>query len=413
MDKPLRLLHTSDWHLGRALCGRRRYAEFEAFLDWLVQTIDREKVEVLALAGDVFDSSAPSARAQSLYYRFLGRVALETDCGQVLIIAGNHDSAALLDAPGEILRALDIHVVGRVSPDLSDEVILLKDRAGQPRLIAAAVPYPRDRDLRESQAGESVEDKERKLVEAIGRHYLEAGRLAEELRRTLPVRVPLLAMGHLFAAGGLTVDGDGVRSLYVGTLGQVPAEVFPACFDYVALGHLHQPQMVWGQPRRRYSGAPLVLSFSEAGRAKSLTLVDFQPDGPEISQIPVPVFQRLESLRGDWDQISAALVSLREEGVSIWLEVEYEGLEIIGDLRERIADLTAGSSLEVLRIRDARLRALALTEGRSGETLEELDEMEVFRRCLTAHQVPEEQRPELEAAYGEVLTAWREEEGGR
>lgn len=413
MDKPLRLLHTSDWHLGRALCGRRRYAEFEAFLDWLVQTIDREKVEVLALAGDVFDSSAPSARAQSLYYRFLGRVALETDCGQVLIIAGNHDSAALLDAPGEILRALDIHVVGRVSPDLSDEVILLKDRAGQPRLIAAAVPYPRDRDLRESQAGESVEDKERKLVEAIGRHYLEAGRLAEELRRTLPVRVPLLAMGHLFAAGGLTVDGDGVRSLYVGTLGQVPAEVFPACFDYVALGHLHQPQMVGGQPSRRYSGAPLVLSFSEAGRAKSVTLVDFQPDGPEISQIPVPVFQRLESLRGDWDQISAALVSLREEGVSIWLEVEYEGLEIIGDLRERIEDLTAGSSLEVLRIRDARLRALALTEGRSGETLEELDEMEVFRRCLTAHQVPDEQRLELEAAYGEILTAWREGEGGR
>lgn len=413
MDKPLRLLHTSDWHLGRALCGRRRYAEFEAFLDWLVQTIDREKVEVLALAGDVFDSSAPSARAQSLYYRFLGRVALETDCGQVLIIAGNHDSAALLDAPGEILRALDIHVVGRVSPDLSDEVILLKDRAGQPRLIAAAVPYPRDRDLRESQAGESVEDKERKLVEAIGRHYLEAGRLAEELRRTLPVRVPLLAMGHLFAAGGLTVDGDGVRSLYVGTLGQVPAEVFPACFDYVALGHLHQPQMVGGQPSRRYSGAPLVLSFSEAGRAKSVTLVDFQPDGPEISQIPVPVFQRLESLQGDWDQISAALVSLREEGVSIWLEVEYEGLEIIGDLRERIEDLTAGSSLEVLRIRDARLRALALTEGRSGETLEELDEMEVFRRCLTAHQVPDEQRLELEAAYGEILTAWREGEDGR
>lgn len=413
MDKPLRLLHTSDWHLGRALCGRRRYAEFEAFLDWLVETIDREKVDVLALAGDVFDSSAPSARAQSLYYRFLGRVALETDCGEVLIIAGNHDSAALLDAPGEILRALDIHVVGRVSPDLSDEVFLLKDRAGRPRLIAAAVPYPRDRDLRESQAGESAEDKERKLVEAIGRHYQEAGRLAEELRDSLPVRVPLLALGHLFAAGGLTVDGDGVRSLYVGTLGQVPAEVFPACFDYVALGHLHQPQMVGGQPSRRYSGAPLVLSFSEAGRAKSLTLVDFQPDGPEINLIPVPVFQRLESLRGDWDQISAALGRLRVEEASIWLEVEYEGLEIIGDLRERITDLTAGSSLEVLRIRDARLRVLALAEGRSGETLEELDELEVFHRCLTAHQVPDEQRPDLEAAYGEILSAWREEEGGR
>lgn len=412
MTKPLRLLHSSDWHLGRALCGRRRLPEFAAFLDWLVETIDREKVDVLAVAGDVFDSAAPSAQAQSLYYRFLGRVALETGCGQVLVIAGNHDSAALLAAPGEILRALDIHVVGRVSPDLGEEVFLLKDRAGAPRLIVAAVPYPRDRDLRESQAGESIEDKEGKLVAAIGEHYREAGRRAEELRAGLPDRVPLLALGHLFAAGGRTLDGDGVRSLYVGTLGQVPAEVFPACFDYVALGHLHQPQVVGGQASRRYSGAPLQLSFSEAGRPKSVTLVDFQPEGPEISQLPVPVFQRLESLRGDWDQISAALDRLRAEEAEIWLEVEYEGREVIGDLRDRIADKTAGSSLEVLRIRDARLQARALAEGREGEMLEELDELEVFRRCLSAHQVPEEQRPELEAAYGEILSAWREEETG-
>lgn len=408
MTKPLRLLHTSDWHLGRALCGRRRLPEFAAFLDWLVETIAREKVEVVAVAGDVFDSSAPSAQAQSLYYRFLGRVALETDCGQVLVIAGNHDSAALLAAPGEILRALDIHVVGRVSQDLNDEVFLLKDRAGAPRLIAAAVPYPRDRDLRESQAGESIEEKEAKLVAAIGEHYREAGRRAEKLRDGLAAPAPLLALGHLFAAGGLTVDGDGVRSLYVGSLGQVPAEVFPACFDYVALGHLHQPQMVGGDPSRRYSGAPLNLSFSEAGRPKSLTLVDFLPDGPEITQIPIPVFQRLESLRGDWDHISASLDRLREEEAPVWLEVEYEGAEIIGDLRERIAGLTAGSALEVLRIRDARLTARALASDRDGEALEELDELEVFRRCLQAHQMPEEQRPELEAAYGEILTALRE-----
>jgi len=409
MTKPLRLLHTSDWHLGRVLCGRRRYAEFAAFLDWLVETIDREKVEVLAVAGDIFDSSSPSAQVQSLYYRFLGRVALETDCAQVLIIAGNHDSAALLAAPGEILRALDIHVVGQVSRELSDEIFLLKDQAGRPRLIAAAVPYPRDRDLRESQAGESIEDKEAKLVAAISEHYREVGRLAEELQAGLPAPVPLLALGHLFAAGGLTVDGDGVRSLYVGSLGQVPAEVFPACFDYVALGHLHQPQIVGGNPSRRYSGAPLNLSFSEAGRSKSLTLVDFLPGGPEITPIPVPVFQRLESLRGDWEYISTALDRLREEEAPVWLEVDYEGSEIIGDLRERIVDKVAGSSLEVLRIRDLRLTAQALTAGRADEILEELDELEVFRRCLQAHQVPEGQKPELEAAYGEILSAWREE----
>lgn len=408
MNKPLRLLHTSDWHLGRALCGRRRLAEFAAFLDWLVETIDREKVDVLAVAGDIFDSSAPSAQVQSLYYRFLGRVALETGCGQAVIIAGNHDSPALLAAPGAILRALDIHVVGWAEPDPRNEVFLLKDPSGGPRLIVAAVPYPRDRDLRESEAGESAGDKERKLIEAIERHYREAGRLAGELRDSLPVGVPLLAMGHLFAAGGLTVDGDGVRSLYVGALGQVPASVFPDCFDYVALGHLHQPQVVGGNPGRRYSGAPLTLSFSEAGRPKSVTLVDFLPGGPSISQAPVPVFQRLESLKGDWGPLSAALDRLREEGARAWLEVEYDGLEVIGDLRERVREKISGTDLEVLRVRDARLVDRTLAENLAGENLEELDEMEVFRRCLRAHQVPEEQQPELEAAYGEILNTLRE-----
>jgi len=409
MDKPLRLLHTSDWHLGRALCGRRRLAEFAAFLDWLVETIDREKVDVLAVAGDVFDSSAPSAQIQSLYYRFLGRVALETDCGQAVIIAGNHDSPALLAAPGAILRALDIHVVGWVEPDLRNEIFLLKDPSGGPRLIVAAVPYPRDRDLRESEAGESAGDKERKLIEAIERHYREAGRLAGELRDSLKVGAPLLAMGHLFAAGGLTVEGDGVRSLYVGALGQVPASIFPDSFNYVALGHLHQPQVVGGNPSRRYSGAPLAHSFSEAGRPKSVTLVDFLPGGSSISQVPVPVFQRLESLKGDWDQLSTALDRLREEEAEAWLEIEYEGIEIIGDLRERVREKTSGTALEVLRVRDTRLTDRALAENQDGETLKELDEMEVFRRCLKAHQVPAEQQPELEAAYGEILTTLKEE----
>ena len=410
MSKPLRILHTSDWHLGRALYGRRRFAEFEAFLDWLVEALDAQGVDVLLLAGDVFDTINPSPRAQTLYYRFLGRVATSTACGQVVVVAGNHDSPSLLNAPGEILKALDIHVVGSIGDNPADEVILLRHE-GRDRMIVAAVPYPRDRDLRESAAGESADDKEVKLARAIRSHYQEVGRLTEEMRDGLNAPVPVVALGHLFAAGGHTVDGDGVRGLYVGALGQVPADVFPPVFDYLALGHLHQPQLVGGDETRRYSGSPLPMNFSEAGRPKSVVLVDFENGKVQTRTLEVPLFQRLEQLRGDWETLETALKGLIEEGASAWLEIEYTGREILGDLKDRLDDLTAETGLEILRIINTRLRAQALESRQAFESLEELDEDEVFRRCLAARQVPEDQALELTGAYGEILRALREGEG--
>ena len=403
--KNFRLLHTSDWHLGRPLYGRRRYAEYAQFLDWLLEVIVQQNVDALLLAGDVFDTSSPSPAAQALYYGFLGRLAAIGGRRHVVAIAGNHDSPALLQAPGSLLKPLNIHVVGAINEDAANEVIRLYDENGQPQLTVCAVPYPRDRDLRESAAGESIEDKERKLAEAIKAHYHEVAKTAEEAGSA----VPIVAMGHLFTAGGQTVEGDGVRSLYVGSLGQIPADVFPPAFCYVALGHLHQPQMVGGAPSRRYSGAPLAMTFAEAERGKSVTLVNINDDGPKISTLEVPVFQRLQRLSGDRTQLEAAIESLKNEDAEIWLEVEYNGLEIWGDLRECLNELVSGSKLEILRIRDGRA-ALTLASQQETETLESLDAGEVFRRLLTDRQVPPEQWPELEAAYGAVITRFMEKE---
>lgn len=412
----VRVLHTSDWHLGRSLYGRRRYQESAAFLDWLVETIDREGVEVLLVAGDVFDSLTPSTRAQTLYYGFLGRVATQTACRHVVIIAGNHDSPALLTASDQLLKALDIHVVGTVAEDPGGEIIVLRD-GETPRLVAAAVPYPRDRDLRESTAGESAEDKERRLTEAIAGHYRAVGDAAQGLLADMPARPPVVGLGHLFAAGGRTVEGDGVRSLYVGSLGMVAADIFPANFDYLALGHLHQPQVVGGDPTRRYSGAPLAMTFAEAGRPKSVSLVDFimaEADGAarpqvEVSTLEVPVFQRLERLAGNWDELAAGLDRLLAEGAPAWLEIDYTGAEIIGDLKERLAEKTARSGLEILRLRNHQIVDRVLGILNPGETLDVLDEDEVFRRCLDARDVPEAERPELLAAYAELRLSAEEE----
>ena len=395
--KPWRLLHTSDWHLGRRLYGRRRYGEYAAFLDWLAETVAREEVDVLAVAGDVFDSAAPAPRAQALYYRFLARLAGGGRRVRVLIIAGNHDSPALLEAPGDILAALDIHVAGTIGPD--GRLVTLRDEAGTPRLLAALAPYPRERDLRESEPGESLEDKERKLLEALAGHYRRLGTLAEATGPGTPKAV----LGHLFAAGGRTVAGDGVRPVYVGGLGQAPAWIFPPVFDYVALGHLHQSQAVAGQNRLRYSGAPLRLSFDEPEGPKSVTLVDFTPEGPAVRTLDVPVFQVLRRLEGDRPALAAGLAALGAEAPGAWVEAAYTGAEVLGDLRESLARLAGEAGLELLRLLDVRRRTDWLEARSPAEDLAALEPDEVFRRRLEAAGVPEADRAGLWAAYGEIM----------
>lgn len=399
----MKIIHTSDWHIGRSLYGRKRYEETEAFLDWLVQTITAENVDALLVAGDIFDNSAPGNQAQELYYRFLCRAA-ESPCRHVVITAGNHDSPAFLNAPREVLRYLNVHVIGCITGNVADEVLVLDDHQGEPALIVCAVPYLRDRDIRTSETGESPEDKEMKLLAGICRHYQEVCTAAEEVRTILNRPLPIVAMGHLFAAGGQTVEGDGVRSLYVGSLARVGNDIFPSLIDYLALGHLHIPQQVGHSDTRRYSGSPLPMGFGEAGQSKNVYMVDFADIQPAVKAITIPAFKALECIRGDWETIACRLEKLKETETPMWLEIIYEGKEIITDLRERLDQATAGTRLEILRARNSGVIQRVLTPEHSEETLDEMDLNEVFSRCLDAHDIPDTQRASLLKTYQEVLT---------
>ncbi len=403
----MKILHTSDWHIGRALYGRKRYEEFERFLDWLLDCIAAEGVEALLIAGDVFDNSTPSNRALELYYRFLCRCA-GAGCRHVVVTAGNHDSPSLLNAPRELLRFLHVHVVGCMTAP-TDELVVLNSAAGRPELLVCAVPYLRDRDIRRAEAGETCEDKGRKLVDGIREHYLQVGAAALARRTELGGSLPIIAMGHLFASGGQTVEGDGVRELYVGSLGQVRADLFPDCFDYLALGHLHLGQLVGGSDVRRYSGAPLAMSFGEAGQRKTVIAVTLDVNGITAAEIAVPCFQTLATVRGDWRQISERIAALKKETVPVWLEVIYEGLEVIGDLQERLRNLIDGSRLEILRTKNMRLVAQTLSRMATEETLDDLSVDDVFARCLSAHEVPPEQQAELVATFRETVAALHED----
>ncbi len=408
----MKVLHTSDWHIGRTLYGRKRYEEFGAFLTWLAETIQQNGIDALLVAGDIFDTSAPSNRAQELYYRFLCRVAASC-CRHVVVVAGNHDSPSFLNAPKELLKALDVHVVGSSTESLEDEVLVLRNEQDAPELIVCAVPYLRDRDIRVAEAGESVEDKERKLIDGIRTHYATVAALAEQKREELGANIPIVGTGHLFTAGGQTVDGDGVRELYVGSLAHVTAGIFPACFNYLALGHLHIPQEVNGSKTIRYSGSPLPMGFGEAKQQKSVCQVEFHSTAASVQLIDVPVFQKLERVKGDWDGISSRILELTatdDPNRRAWLEVIYDGIEVIGDLRERLEAAISGTQMEILRIKNNRIIDRVLGQIHEEETLDDLNVNDVFERCLAVHDVPEEQRPELLRAYQETVSSLYEDD---
>lgn len=499
---PLTVLHTSDWHLGRKLYGKNRYDEFATFLSWLTETIVQHDVDVLIVAGDIFDVMTPTNRAQTLYYEFLGQVT-NLCCQHIVIVAGNHDSPSLLDAPKQFLKHLNVHVIGTACEDVANEVLTLTDKAGSPYCIITAVPYLRDRDVRGSVAGESADDKDAKVVAGIRAHYDEVATIAkskqDQMIKAHGRHIPIIATGHLFASGGKTTDDDGVRELYVGSLGKVSADMFANCFDYVALGHLHVPQKVGGCEHIRYSGSPLAMGFGEARQQKQVLLVQFgevlgdftsedtvkpvvaiEPDVVEatptpavtsgqpktvtdnsefmddlfgfdevtependgfknattktipgkstatvttlldkvppaikvlhqddtrhmqVVSLPIPCFQPLAQVSGDLETITTALQSLATTD-AIWLEIIYTGDEIVTNLRELVESLVEGLGCEVLKIKNTHTYDKVMQQQESTETLQDLDELEVFKRCLNTHEVAESQRAGLQAAYEEIL----------
>lgn len=407
----MKLLHTSDWHLGHQLCGRSRVEAHAGFLDWLLQTLRDEAVDVLLVAGDVFDTGTPGVRAQQQYYRFLCAVAA-TGCRHVVVIGGNHDSPGFLDAPRELLDALSVKVVGGAAAQPEDEALLLRDASGRPELLVCAVPYLRERELRQAEAGEAAEDKQHKLVAGLNAHYRIVAEHAHALARTHGEGrpLPVVAMGHLFAAGASTLDGDGVRELYIGALAQIGGGDLAALgADYVALGHLHRAQTVGGLDHIRYSGAPLAMGFAEAGLPREVLRVDLRPDIDErytvqVTPISVPCFQPLARIQGRRDEILAALDALVAGHTSVWVEVVHRDDVLVGGLSAEVAARVENSPVSVLQVRDERRLALAMRAAADApSSLASLTPEAVFQCCLDANQIAGEQQAELRASFDELL----------
>ncbi|WP_019212941.1 exonuclease subunit SbcD [Yersinia massiliensis] len=397
----MRIIHTSDWHLGQHFFTKSRAAEHQAFLHWLIKQIEENQVDALIVAGDIFDTGSPPSYARELYNRFVVDIQV-TGC-QLVVLGGNHDSVSTLNESRGLLSYLNTTVISSASSQLEQQVITLKNRQQEPAALLCAVPFLRPRDLVTSQAGESGGQKQLALQEAIASHYQALYQQAVELRSKLGLAIPIIATGHLTTVGVTT--SDSVREIYIGTLDAFPAQAFPPA-DYIALGHIHRAQQVAKTEHIRYSGSPIALSFDELGKEKSVYLVEFtQQTLASVTPLIIPQFQPMQLIKGDLQQIEQQLTQFADhQGLPVWLDIEVATQDYLTDIQRRIQALAADLPVEVVLLRRSKEQRNNLIERQEKETLNELSVTEVFERRLALESdLAEPRQQRMRQLFGQAV----------
>ncbi len=406
----MRIIHTSDWHLGQYFFTKTRAQEHQQFLDWLLAQIREQQVDAVIVAGDIFDTGSPPSYARELYNRFVVAIR-DTQC-QLIILGGNHDSVATLNESKSLLACLNTTVIANVQTETPQAPIILYQKNHTPGALLCAIPYLRPRDMINSKSGQSGADKQGALKEAIADYYQRQYQAALDLRKQLNVNIPIIATGHLTTIGASV--SDSVREIYIGTLEAFNATLFPP-FDYIALGHIHRPQRVNKSGHIRYSGSPIPLSFDESAQQKSVCLIDFEQDKlAEMTLLPIPEFQLLRTLSGSLQEIATQLEKLatqyNEMDTTIWLDIEVSTQDYLSDIQNRIQELTQSPLFEVIVLRRARKQHQALMQNEK-ETLTELTVYDVFERRLAQHQFEtEEDKTRLTTLFKQAVEMAEQED---
>lgn len=404
----MRLLHTSDWHLGQTLHNFDRSYEHQGFLDWLIDTICAEQADGLLIAGDIFDNTNPSAASQRQWYQFLRQAKQKAPHLNIVVIAGNHDSPARLDAPGPLLDGMDITVVGPVRRkadgqiDVESLVVPLKDRSGRITAWCLAVPFLRPGDVpRVETAGDPY-------VEGIAQLYRQV--LAIAVGRRTPGQ-PIVALGHCHMVGG-EISADSERRIVIGGSEALSAQVFESAVAYAALGHLHKAQRVGQYAHLRYCGSPLPMSFAEIDYAHQILCVDFEGlTIKEIREIRVP--RQVELLRvprqaAALAEVLSALEKLDLPEVSTGDARPYLEVRVRLDAPEPGLRARIEAILENKPVRLARIEITTVQKATTSAAPISLDEIErlkpddIFRR-LYAGRFGNDAPPEQVAAFTELL----------
>jgi len=402
----MRILHTSDWHLGQNFYTKSRAPEHQAFLTWLRQTAADQQVDAIIVAGDIFDTGSPPSYARELYNRFVVELQ-QTGC-ELIVLAGNHDSVATLNESRELLACLNTRVIASAQLQPEGQAIILNKRNGEPGAVLCPIPFLRPRDITKSRAGESGSEKQLQLLDAITLHYQACFDAACQLRGEQAL--PIIATGHLTALG--VTKTDAVRDIYIGTLDAFPASHFPEA-DYIALGHIHRAQTVAQSEHIRYCGSPIPLSFDETGSPKVVNLVEFSGASlTKVTPLAVPVTQPLAMIKGTLAQIEQQLQQWRDAPAEpkTWLDIEIVSDDFLHDMQRQIVALTEALPVEVILLRRSReQRDLAIARLET-ETLSELSVAEVFERRLQSEALEENEAARLRTLFAQTLETMQQEE---
>ena len=404
----MRLLHTSDWHLGQTLHNYERGYEHQHFLDWLLDTLVAEQVDVLLVAGDVFDNANPSAASQKQLYVFLQQARARLPALQLVIVAGNHDSAGRLEAPAPLLAAHGTHVIGHLLRgddghiDLERLLLPLTGSDGQVRAWCLAVPFLRPGDVPKLPAGDTQDA----YLGGIALLYRQLADLA--LARRQPGQA-ILAMGHCHMVGG-EMSNDSERRIVIGGTEMLPSGIFDTAIAYAALGHLHKAQAVGGQEHIRYCGSPIPLSFAEVNYRHQVLCLDIEGEQlREVRVIEVPravPLLRVPATPAPIAEVLAQLAALdlpaAPPEAQPFLEVRVRLDAPEPGLRTRIETALDGKPVRLAKIETSSAARSSAPENMTLDQLGQLQPDDIFRR-LYLQKYGKEAPPEQLSALAELL----------
>jgi len=384
----MKILHTADWHIGQLFHEYDRTYEHQQFLNWLIETLVSEQVDVLLVSGDVFDLSNPSAVSVKMFYTFLNNAVKANRELQIVITAGNHDSASRLESPKPLLESSNIHIIGIVQRgedgniDYEKLIIPLKDKTGAIKAWCMAIPFLRMGDY------PIIADAANAYAAGVAALYDEAYQYANAKKQS---DLPVICMGHLHAQQAEITDMDKAERLIMGGVECISASAFHADIQYVALGHIHKAQRLGGKEHIRYCGSPIPMSFSELHYKHQLVVFDIigeKMDNLKAIEIPLSVtLQRIPSIHSSLTEVLNALQQLpvyeSNPELAPYLEVRVllDGPEPA--LRHKIETALIGKYVRLAKI-DVRYPAVASSENNLElvvkDNLQELQPQDVFTK---------------------------------
>ncbi len=379
----MKVLHTSDLHIGKNLHKHRINFAHEHLFNYLIDTIIKDKIDLLLISGDIFDTSYVSVSTQKIFYSFLDKLSKIKTLKDTVIISGNHDLPSMLDLATPFLELSNIHII--TSINIEDQIFTLKAENNMPYCNIVAIPFLREKDIKPNLESDNIIDIQKELETALINHYK---KVDEYIINNLDLKLPTISLMHLFATGSTSsteIEGEKHRDIFVGKLKTINTNTFPNNIDYYALGHIHKPQIVNKDERIVYSGSPISLNFGEK-TAKQIIELNFNNKEFKKEKILLPKFLNLEQIEAEnINEIKEKLTQLDKtiqidyKEDPIYLEIIYKSKTIENSINDTIEEYvkTLENNFKILLIKlDTKI---TITETQNNKvTLDMLNPKQIF-----------------------------------